>query len=52
MRLQLVNLPILTGKPGGKLSLIKSRNLLKCLNGATTSRILNNDSIERGNSLL
>lgn len=46
------HLPILTGKPGGNFIWTNSRSLLKCLNGAITSRTLSRESTVIGNSSL
>lgn len=35
-----IDKPILTGNPAGSFMATKSFNLLKCLNGATTSKTL------------
>lgn len=44
--------PILTGNPGGNFICTKSLSLAKCLNGAITSKTLNNLSVVKGKSSL
>jgi len=47
-----IGISILTGKPLGNFIVTNSRNFVKCLNGAITSKTFSNISTFNGNSLL